>query len=105
VKAKLEKRYQHTEAAIDWNKSWYDMRSDTEDYVKRCDACQRVNPKMPTEKPALHCVTVPKAAFQQWLPLKSCQLGEESLAEASIYLKNQDDVHFIVVTSLDKKKV
>ena len=41
----------------------------------------------------------------QWLPLKSCQLGEETLAEASIYLKNQDDVHFIVVTSLDKKKV
>jgi len=41
----------------------------------------------------------------QWLPLKSCQLGKESLAEASIYLKNQDDVHFIVVTSLDKKKV
>jgi len=41
----------------------------------------------------------------QWLPLKSCELGEESLAEASIYLKNHDDVHFIVVTSLDKKKV
>ena len=41
----------------------------------------------------------------QWLPLKSCQLGEETLADASIYLKNQDDVHFIVVTSLDKKKV
>jgi len=44
---------------------WYDMRSDIEDYVKRCDACQRVTPKMRTEKPALHCVTVPKAAFQQ----------------------------------------
>ena len=41
----------------------------------------------------------------QWLPLKSCQLGEETLAEASIYLKNQDDGHFIVVTSPDKKKV
>jgi len=41
------------------------MRNDIEDYVKRCDACQRVNPKMTTEKPALHCVPVPKAAFQQ----------------------------------------
>ena len=27
----------------------------------------------------------------QWLPLKSCHLGEESHVEASIYLKNQDD--------------
>ena len=44
----------------------YDMRrSDIENYVKRCDACQRVNPKMRTEKPALHCVTMPKAAFHQ----------------------------------------
>ena len=41
----------------------------------------------------------------QWLPLKSCQFGEASHAEASVYPKNQDDVHFIVVTSLDKKKV
>jgi len=67
---KLKKRYQHTEAATDCKKSfvryfWYDMRNDIEDYVKRCDACQRVNPKMTTEKPALHCVPVPKAAFQQ----------------------------------------
>ena len=51
-----------------------------------------------------HQSTSERPCFQ-WLPLKSCQLGEETLADASIYLKNQDDEHFIVVTSLDKKKV
>lgn len=44
---------------------WRSMERDIEAFVKTCDSCQRVNPKLKQDAPDLHCVAIPKEIMQQ----------------------------------------
>lgn len=44
---------------------WRTMNSDIKDYVKSCEKCQRVNPKLSADAPPMHSVAVPKEVMRQ----------------------------------------
>lgn len=44
---------------------WPSMLNDVREYIKQCDACQKVNPASLKVIPTLHSVTVPKQVFKQ----------------------------------------
>ena len=54
---------------------WSSVEADVFVYVKSCAQCQGVNPKMSTEEPKIHSVSVPNTVMKQ-IGIDLCTLPE-----------------------------